>query len=159
MVPVLRSLADSPDRAAEIDINKGCLDVFEVRFPNKGTLVIPTFGKPAGMRFFLLLKVLGTFVGVLAKVTKGWIPACSDRPPIMNMKLVEWSENRENTVYRSKAIGESPFNLANSVFKAYVDAVSSLGDYMHLPDLDTPATPERILAACDELRKQSSLPD
>ena len=75
MVPVLRSLADSPDRAAEIDINKGCLDVFEVRFPNKGTLVIPTFGKPVGMRFFLLLKVLGTFVGVLAKVTKGRNPA------------------------------------------------------------------------------------
>lgn len=87
------------------------------------------------------------------------IPACSDRPPIMNMKLVEWSENRENTVYRSKAIGEPPFNLANSVFNAYVDAVSSLGDYRHLPDLDAPATPERILAACDKLRKQSSLPD
>ena len=87
------------------------------------------------------------------------IPACSDRPPIMNMKLVEWSENRENTVYRSKATGESPFNLANLVFNAYVDAVSSLGDYMHLPDLGAPATPERILAACDELRKQSSLPD
>ena len=64
MVPVLRSLANSPDRAAEIDISEGCLDVLEVRFPDKGTLVIPTFGKPAGMRFFLFLRVLGTFVDV-----------------------------------------------------------------------------------------------
>lgn len=88
------------------------------------------------------------------------IPVCSDRPPIMNMRLVEWSENRENTVYRSKATGGgSPFNLANLVFNANVDAVSSLGDYTHLPDLGAPATPERILAACDELRNQSSLPD
>ena len=75
MVPVLRSLADSPDRTAEIDINKGCLDVLEAMFPDKGTLVIPTFGEPAGMRFFLFLRVLGIFVGVLAKATKGRIPA------------------------------------------------------------------------------------
>lgn len=75
MAPVLRSLADSPERAAEIDINEGCLDVLEVKFPQKGTLVTPTFGKPTGMRFFLFLRVLGTFAGVLAKATKGHIPA------------------------------------------------------------------------------------
>lgn len=75
MAPVLRSLADSPERAAEIDINEGCLDVLEVKFPEKGTLVTPTFGKPTGMRFFLFLRILGTFAGVLAKATKGHIPA------------------------------------------------------------------------------------
>ena len=67
MVPVLRSLADSPDRAAEIDINKGCLDVLEAMFPDKDTLVIPTFGKPAGMRFFLFLRVWGMHRGKPAK--------------------------------------------------------------------------------------------
>ena len=75
MAPVLRSLADSPERAAEIDINEGCLDVLEVKFPDKVTLVTPTFGKPTGMRFFLFLRVLGTFAGVLAKATKGRMPA------------------------------------------------------------------------------------
>ena len=75
MAPVLRSLADTPERAADIDINEGALEVIEVTFPPKGTLVTPTFGKPTGMRFFLFLRVLGAFAGVLAKATKGHIPA------------------------------------------------------------------------------------
>ena len=75
MAPVLRSLADSPERAAQIDMNEGAIDVLEVRFPEKGTLVTPTFGKPTGMRFFLFLRVLGTFAGALAKATGGRMPA------------------------------------------------------------------------------------
>ena len=75
MAPVLRSLAESPERAAEIDINEGVLDVIEVVFPPKGTLITPTFGKPTGMRFFLFLRVLGAFAAVLAKATGGRIPA------------------------------------------------------------------------------------
>ncbi len=75
MAPVLRSLADSPERAAEIDMNEGAIDVLEVKFPEKGTLVTPTFGKPTGMRFFLFLRVLGTFAGALAKATGGRMPA------------------------------------------------------------------------------------
>ena len=46
MAPVLRSLADTPERAAEIDCNEGVLDILEVKFPDKGTLITPTFGKP-----------------------------------------------------------------------------------------------------------------
>ena len=75
MAPVLRSLADSPERAAEIESNEGVLDVIEVKFPGKGTLVTPTFGKPTGMRFFLFLRVMGTFAGLLAKATGGRMPA------------------------------------------------------------------------------------
>lgn len=82
------------------------------------------------------------------------IPACSDRPREMNIRLVDWNANREDTVFRSKAIGEPPFNLANAVFNAYVDAVSSVGDHRFLPDLQAPATPERILAACDQIRAE-----
>ena len=48
MAPVLRSLADTPERAAEIDMNEGVLDVIDVVFPGKGTLVTPTFGRPTG---------------------------------------------------------------------------------------------------------------
>ncbi len=75
LAPVLRSLAETPERAAQIDINEGALEIIEVTFPEKGTLVTPTFGKPTGMRFFLFLRVMGAFAGVLAKATKGHIPA------------------------------------------------------------------------------------
>ncbi len=75
MAPVLRSLADSPERAAEIDMNEGVLDVIEVKFPEKGTLVTPHFGKPTGLRFFILLRSLGVFAACLAKATSGRMPA------------------------------------------------------------------------------------
>jgi N-methylhydantoinase B len=75
MAPVLRSLADSPERAAEIDMNEGVLDIIEVRFPDKGTLVTPHFGKATGLRFFILLRSLGIFAACLAKATGGRMPA------------------------------------------------------------------------------------
>jgi xanthine dehydrogenase large subunit len=80
------------------------------------------------------------------------IPACSDRPADFRMKLVEGRPNREETIYRSKAVGEPPLMLAISVFRAIADAIASIGDYRHLPALDAPATPERVLLAVDELR-------
>ena len=75
MGPVLRSLADTPERAAEIDINEGVLDIIEARFPGKGTLITPTFGRPTGLRFFILLRALGVFAAALSKATKGQMPA------------------------------------------------------------------------------------
>ena len=75
MAPVLRSLADSPERAAEIDMNEGVLDIIEVKFPEKGTLVTPTFGKATGLRFFILLRSLGVFAACLSKATGGRMPA------------------------------------------------------------------------------------
>ena len=75
MGPVLRSLASSPERAAEIDMNEGVLDVIDVAFPGKGTLVTPTFGKATGMRFFILLRSLGIFAALLSKATGGQMPA------------------------------------------------------------------------------------
>ncbi len=75
LAPVLRSLAASPERAAEIDSNEGVLDVIDVVFPKKGTLITPTFGKPTGMRFFLMLRSLGIFAACLSKATDGRMPA------------------------------------------------------------------------------------
>ncbi len=75
MAPVLRCLADTPERAAEIDINEGALDVIDVVFPDKGTLITPHFGRPTGLRFFILLRSLGIFAGALAKATGGQMPA------------------------------------------------------------------------------------
>lgn len=79
------------------------------------------------------------------------IPACSDRPPVFNMEL--WPhENREETVHRSKAVGEPPLMLAISVFSALTDAVAAVAHHKKLPELDAPATPERILMAIEKLR-------
>ncbi len=75
LAPTLRSLADTPERAAEIDSNEGVLDVIEVKFPGKGTLITPTFSKPTGMRFFLMLRSLGVFAACLSKATGGKMPA------------------------------------------------------------------------------------
>jgi len=71
------------------------------------------------------------------------IPACSDRPDIFNVALFE-NENREETIYRSKAVGEPPFMLGISVLMALSDAVAACGP--GYPALDAPATPERVLA-------------
>ena len=43
------------------------------------------------------------------------IPLASDRPRIFNVNLADWSENRELTIKRSKAVGEPPFMLGISV--------------------------------------------
>jgi xanthine dehydrogenase large subunit len=80
------------------------------------------------------------------------IPACSDRPVDFRIRLVEGRPNREETIYRSKAVGEPPLMLAISVFRALSDAISSFGDYRVHPDLDAPATPERVLMAIERLR-------
>lgn len=80
------------------------------------------------------------------------IPLASDRPRIFNVDLAAWSENRENTIKRSKAVGEPPFMLGISVFEALSHAVASLADYSECPRLDAPATPERVLMAVERLR-------
>jgi len=77
------------------------------------------------------------------------IPACSDRPRVFNVALWD-GRNREDTIYRSKAVGEPPFMLGISVFLALSDAISTCGNAY--PALDAPATPERVLAAIKRVR-------
>lgn len=78
------------------------------------------------------------------------IPVASDVPADFRVALYP-NANREETVYRSKAVGEPPIMLANSVFCALADAVHSLDPSRPVP-LDAPATPEAILRACEALR-------
>ena len=80
------------------------------------------------------------------------IPLASDRPKVFNVALADWSENREPTVRRSKAVGEPPFMLGISVFEAIGHAVASVEGYRVAPRLDAPATPERVLMAVARLR-------
>ena len=77
------------------------------------------------------------------------IPACSDRPDVFNVAL--WDQpNPAQTIYRSKAVGEPPFMLGISAQLALSDAVAACGDAY--PDLDAPATAERILKAVNTVR-------
>jgi len=45
--------------------------------------------------------------------------------------------------------------LALSAFHALRDAIASVADYRFAPRLSAPATPERILAAIDEVRTRT----
>ena len=79
------------------------------------------------------------------------IPACSDRPAVFNVALYT-QPNREDTVGKSKAVGEPPFNLGIAVFYALSDAIAACGDGSRYVALDAPATAERILAAVQRQR-------
>ena len=79
------------------------------------------------------------------------IPACSDRPPVFNVRL--WNRpNREDSVGKSKAVGEPPFMLGVSALLALSDAVAACGDGSRYPALDAPATAERVLWAVQRQR-------
>jgi xanthine dehydrogenase large subunit len=80
------------------------------------------------------------------------IPTANDRPGRMNIRLWEAGRNAEPTIHRSKAVGEPPFMLANSVFCALTEAVTAAAPGKGLARLDAPATPERVLAAIAALK-------
>ncbi|MEO9649340.1 MAG: xanthine dehydrogenase molybdopterin binding subunit [Roseobacter sp.] len=81
------------------------------------------------------------------------IPACSDQPDVFNVAL--WDEpNREETIYRSKAVGEPPLMLGISVFSALSQAVQACGP--HYGDLQAPATAEAVLNAVQRARGEAS---
>ncbi|WP_434774452.1 xanthine dehydrogenase molybdopterin binding subunit [Pseudomonas oryzihabitans] len=81
------------------------------------------------------------------------IPAVSDVPPDLRVRLVENRQNLEATVFHSKAVGEPPFMLGISVWCALQDAVASVADYRFHPALDAPATPERVLWGVERMRR------
>ena len=83
------------------------------------------------------------------------IPTAGDRPGVFNMAIWAPGENREDSIHRSKAVGEPPLMLAISVFSALTDAVASVGGHRVMPNLDAPATPERILAAVNHVRSRA----
>jgi xanthine dehydrogenase large subunit len=70
------------------------------------------------------------------------------------VKLWERGENVEDSIHRSKAVGEPPLMLAISVFLAIKDAVASVSGYKAAPHLDAPATPEAVLRAVDAVKTQ-----
>ena len=75
IAPILRNLADTPERMAELDVNEGVVPLIELRFPPPGTLLTPIFPAPVNARTFVILRLLGILAGVLAKATDGNMPA------------------------------------------------------------------------------------
>jgi xanthine dehydrogenase large subunit len=84
------------------------------------------------------------------------IPLASDMPAEFNVRLAEWSINKEPAIGRSKAVGEPPLVLGYSVVEALSMAVASVADYTIAPRLEMPATPERVLLAVERLRKEAA---
>jgi xanthine dehydrogenase large subunit len=74
------------------------------------------------------------------------IPAVSDCPEDFRVQLFE-NRNVEDSIHRSKAVGEPPLLLPFSVFFAIRDAISSVGSHKVNPPLNAPATGEEILKA------------
>ena len=76
------------------------------------------------------------------------------------MRIYLWAPGRniEQTIHRSKAVGEPPLMLGISAFLALSDAVAASGDYQHYPKLDAPATPERILKAVQNVTSAFKVP-
>ena len=83
------------------------------------------------------------------------IPAIADTPAQFNVALLQNTPNTEQTVLRSKAVGEPPLMLAISVFAALRDAIGSVADYTVFPKLHSPATPEEVLRVCEDVRMAS----
>jgi len=80
------------------------------------------------------------------------IPTCSDLAPDFRVELMQSNPNPEETIYRSKAVGEPPLMLALSAFHAIRDAIATAD--CPAPDLQAPATPESILRALEASRHE-----
>jgi xanthine dehydrogenase large subunit len=86
------------------------------------------------------------------------IPTAHDWPQKARVSLLENFPNREDTIHRSKAVGEPPFMLGVSAFLAIRDAIASCGATYDLPLLRAPATPEAVLQALSSLSARNDLP-
>ena len=79
------------------------------------------------------------------------IPTVNDTPAEFNVKLFK-NRNAEDSIHRSKAVGEPPLLLPFSVFFAIRDAVASVADYRFNPPMNAPATAEEILKGVGAVR-------
>ena len=80
------------------------------------------------------------------------IPTSRSLPEDFRVALYTDRPNREDTVFRSKAIGEPPLMLGISAWLALKDAVAAVGGHRLPARLDAPATPERVLLAVEDVK-------
>ena len=79
------------------------------------------------------------------------IPTANDMPIDFRVALYD-HPNREDSIHRSKAVGEPPLLLPFAVLLAIKDAVAATGPARCDPPLRAPATAEAVLDAIDALR-------
>jgi len=82
------------------------------------------------------------------------IPSISDTPKKFNVEIFKKGSNVENVVNKQKTTGEPPLMLAMSVFFAIKDAIASVSNYEKTPELDAPATPEKILLSVNKIKNK-----
>jgi xanthine dehydrogenase large subunit len=82
------------------------------------------------------------------------IPGISDCPEDFRVRLFD-NPNVEDSIHRSKAVGEPPLLLPFSVFFAIRDAISAVGGHRVHPPLNAPATSEEILRAVSAVEMAS----
>jgi xanthine dehydrogenase large subunit len=87
------------------------------------------------------------------------IPGSRDVPFALNVRILENAPARAATVFASKGIGEPPVHLATAVWTACKDAIGSIVDHKCDVRLDPPMTPERVLAAISNIKRQRRLVD
>ena len=80
------------------------------------------------------------------------IPAVSDIPKKFKVEIYKEGKNKEEVANKAKTTGEPPLMLAMSVFFAIKDAIASTSNYKKIPNLDAPATPEKILLSISSLK-------
>ncbi len=100
LAPILRNLADTPERMAELDVNEGIVPLIEMRFPEPGTLLTPIFPAPTNARTFVILRLLGVLAGVVAKAVDGKMPA--DQETIRYTGV--YGEDREGRPYLMREV-------------------------------------------------------
>ncbi len=82
------------------------------------------------------------------------IPVASDIPEHFKVSMFD-GENIKPTPFKSKAVGEPPLMLALSTYFAIRDAVAASAGHKTVVHMDAPATPERILLACEAAKAQA----
>ena len=71
---------------------------------------------------------------------------------LMEIRLWD-APNPAETIHKAKAVGEPPLMLGVSAWLALSDACAACGP--HYPDLDAPATPERVLRAVSRAKGEA----
>jgi N-methylhydantoinase B len=147
IAPILRNLADTPERMADLDVNEGIVPLIEMRFPAPGTLLTPVFPAPTNARTFVILRLLGVFAGALAKAVDGRMPA--DQETIRYTGITGYDDDGEWYLYREILGGGS----GGRYYADGSDTIHVVPDSKNMPaefiETTFPARVERLALATD----------
>ena len=177
LAPILRNLADTPERMAELDVNEGIVPLIEMRFPPPGTLLTPVFPAPTNARTFVILRLLGVLAGVLAKAVDGRMPADQEtirytgvygddldgRPYLMREVLGGGSGGRyyadgEDTIHVVPDSRNLPTEFTESRFPFLVERLGAGGRLRRRRASSAAASATRSTSGCSRTRTSCRSP-